>query len=110
MSPKADPKLYSIPEAASSSSSSATTIDSLPQTSEVDDYNFGRRPSDFELNDLFHDEEPLLSEHDGYVREKQQQQPVPKASSSAIKSAFWTLVNIVATVFIVYSPSPRSIP
>ncbi|KAI1037760.1 hypothetical protein LB503_009476 [Fusarium chuoi] len=102
MSPKPDSKLYSIPEAASSSSS-ATTIDSSPQTSDVDDYNFGRRPSDFELNELFHDDEPLLSEHDGFVREKEQQQPVPKASSSAMKSAFWTLVNIVATVLIVCS-------
>ncbi|KAI1055543.1 hypothetical protein LB506_011474 [Fusarium annulatum] len=102
MSPKLDSKLYSIPEAASSSSS-ATTIDSSPQTSDVDNYNFGRRPSDFELNEFFHNDEPLLSEHDGYAREKEQQQPVPKASSSAMKSAFWTLVNIVATVLIVFT-------
>ncbi|KAF5631925.1 integral membrane protein [Fusarium sp. NRRL 25303] len=101
MSPKPDPKLYSIPEAVSSSSS-ATTIDSSPQTTEYNDYDLGRRPSDFELNDLFHDDEPFLSEHNDYVREKEQKQPVPKASSSAMKSAFWTLVNIVATVLIVY--------
>ncbi|CVL06881.1 related to integral membrane protein [Fusarium mangiferae] len=102
MSPKPDSKLYSIPEAASSSSS-ATTIDSSSQTSDIDDYNLGRRPSDFELNELFHDDEPLLSEHGEYAREKEQQQPVPKASSSAMKSAFWTLVNIVATVLIVFT-------
>ncbi|PNP84980.1 hypothetical protein FNYG_01677 [Fusarium nygamai] len=97
MSPKTE---YLISEEASSSSST-TTIDSLPQTSNIDDDEFGRRPSDFELNDLFHDDEPLLSEH-GHVREKEQdQQPVPRASSSAMKSTFWTLVNVVATVLIV---------
>ncbi|KAG6979456.1 hypothetical protein FOFC_17912 [Fusarium oxysporum] len=92
MSPEADSKLYSIPEAASSSSSS--TVDSPLQISKIkDDYDFGRRPSDFELNDLFHDEEPLLSEDIEAVREKEQeQQPMSRSSSSAMKSTFWTLV------------------
>ncbi|KAG5748502.1 hypothetical protein H9Q70_008834 [Fusarium xylarioides] len=103
MSPAAGSKLYLIPEEASPSPS-ATTIDSSPQTSNIDDDDFGRRPSDFELNDLFHDEEPLLSEHNEHVREKEQeQQPVPRASSSALKSTFWTLVNVVATVLIVFT-------
>ncbi|KAF5581567.1 solute carrier family 35 member E3 [Fusarium pseudocircinatum] len=101
MSPKAESKLYLIPEEASSSSST-TTIDSSPQTSNVDDHDFGRRPSDFELSDLFHDDEPLLSEHE-HVREKEQEQPAPRASSSAMKSTFWTLVNVVATVLIVFT-------
>ncbi|KAG5763785.1 hypothetical protein H9Q72_008133 [Fusarium xylarioides] len=103
MSPAAGSKLYLIPEEASPSPS-VTTIDSSPQTSNIDDDDFGRRPSDFELNDLFHDEEPLLSEHNEHVREKEQeQQPVPRASSSALKSTFWTLVNVVATVLIVFT-------
>ncbi|KAM5521387.1 triose-phosphate transporter [Fusarium oxysporum f. sp. phaseoli] len=103
MSPEADSKLYSIPEAASSSSSS--TVDSPLQISKIeDDYDFGRRPSDFELNDLFHDEEPLLSEDIEAVREKEQeQQPMSRSSSSAMKSTFWTLVNVVATVLIVFT-------
>ncbi|KAF5535410.1 solute carrier family 35 member E3 [Fusarium napiforme] len=103
MSPAAGSKLYLIPEEVSPSSS-ATTIDSSPQTSNIDDDDFGRRPSDFELNDLFHDDEPLLFEHNGHVREKEQeQQPVPRPSSSAMKSTFWTLVNVVATVLIVFT-------
>ncbi|KAG5803825.1 hypothetical protein H9Q74_008310 [Fusarium xylarioides] len=75
MSPEAGSKLYLIPEEASSASS-ATTIDSSPQTSNIDDDDFGRRPSDFELNDLFHDDEPLLSEHNEHMREKEQERPV----------------------------------
>ncbi|EXA35097.1 hypothetical protein FOVG_13865 [Fusarium oxysporum f. sp. pisi HDV247] len=103
MPPEADSKLYSVPEAASSSSSS--TVHSPLQPSKIeDDYDFGRRPSDFELNDLFHDEEPLLSEHSQDVRQKElEQQPVSRSSSSAIKSTFWTLVNVVATVLIVFT-------
>ncbi|KAF5686335.1 solute carrier family 35 member E3 [Fusarium circinatum] len=75
MSREADSKLYFIPEVASPSPS-ATTIDSSPQTSNIDDEDFGRRPSDFELNELFHDDEPLLSEHNEHVREKESAQPV----------------------------------
>lgn len=102
MPPVADSKLYSVPEAASSSSSS-TVHSPLPPFKIEDDYDFGRRPSDFELNDLFHDEEPLLSEDIEAVREKEQeQQLVSRSSSSAMKSTFWTLVNVVATVLIVY--------
>ncbi|EWY82945.1 hypothetical protein FOYG_15023 [Fusarium oxysporum NRRL 32931] len=103
MSPETDSKLYSIPEAASSSSSSR--VHSLLQISKIeDDYDFGRRPNDFELNDLFHDEEPLLSEDIEAVREKEQeQQLVSRSSSSAMKSTFWTLVNVVATVLIVFT-------
>lgn len=101
MPPVADSKLYSVPEAASSSSSS-TVHSPLPPFKIEDDYDFGRRPSDFELNDLFHDEEPLLSEHTQDVREKELEQPVSRSSSSAMKSTFWTLVNVVATVLIVY--------
>lgn len=102
MSPEADSKLYSIPKAASSSSSS--TVHSPLQISKIeDDYDFGRRPSDFDLNGLFHDEEPLLSEDIEAVREKEQeQQLVSRSSRSAMKSTFWTLVNVVATVLIVY--------
>ncbi|RKL11824.1 hypothetical protein BFJ71_g305 [Fusarium oxysporum] len=92
MPPEADSKLYSVPEAASSSPSSAVHSPLQPSKIE-DDYDFGRRPSDFELNDLFHDEEPLLSEHSQDLREKDlEQQPVSRSSSSAIKSTFWTLV------------------
>ncbi|KAM5365802.1 hypothetical protein BFJ69_g5521 [Fusarium oxysporum] len=91
MPPVADSKLYSVPEAASSSSSS-TVHSPLPPFKIEDDYDFGRRPSDFELNDLFHDEEPLLSEHTQDVREKELEQPVSRSSSSAMKSTFWTLV------------------
>ncbi|KAF5706788.1 solute carrier family 35 member E3 [Fusarium mundagurra] len=103
MSPEADSKLYPIPEEASSSSS-ATTINCSPQTSKIEDDDVGRRPSDFELNDLFHDDEPLLSEHNEHVREKEQEQrSVPRASGSAMKSTFWRLVNVVATVLIVFT-------
>ncbi|KAF5253909.1 hypothetical protein FANTH_1234 [Fusarium anthophilum] len=75
MSREADSKLYFIPEVASPSPS-ATTIDSSPQTSNIDDEEFGRRPSDFELNELFHDDEPLLSENNEHLREKESAQPV----------------------------------
>ncbi|EWG55517.1 hypothetical protein FVEG_17535 [Fusarium verticillioides 7600] len=102
MSLKRESKLYLFPEEVSPSSSS-TTITSSPQTSNIDDEDFSRRPSDFELNDLFHDDEPLLSEHNDYLREKEQEQPVSRASSSVMKSTFWTLVNVVATVLIVFT-------
>ncbi|RBQ67903.1 hypothetical protein FVER14953_21120 [Fusarium verticillioides] len=75
MSLKRESKLYFFPEEVSPSSS-ATTTDSSSQTSNIDDEDFSRRPSDFELNDLFHDDEPLLSEHNDYLREKEQEQPV----------------------------------
>jgi hypothetical protein len=102
MSPDAEYKFYSIFEA--SESSSSLTAHS-PTQAAVDDenYDFGRRPSDFELHHLFHDEEPLLPQDSEDVLEKGHgTEPVLKSSSSTLKSAFWVLVNVVATVLIVY--------
>lgn len=61
------------------------------------DRELTRSPSEFELDELYHDEEgeALLPEE----HEKPAPEPVKKKSS--VKAIIWTVVNVVATVLIV---------
>ncbi|KAF4345749.1 solute carrier family 35 member E3 [Fusarium beomiforme] len=104
MSSQPDFKLYPVLEE-SPPLSSSTEQQSQTQSPRIDyDEHYGKPPRDFELDDLFHEEDSLLSQDSSELHEKKQEpEPVSRPSSSAIKSTFWTLVNVVATVLIVFT-------
>ncbi|EXK77246.1 hypothetical protein FOQG_18035 [Fusarium oxysporum f. sp. raphani 54005] len=63
------------------------------------DRELTRSPSEFELDQLYHDAEgePLLPE------EYETPAPEPVKKKSPVKAIIWTMVNVIATVLIVFT-------
>ncbi|RSL61239.1 hypothetical protein CEP51_013656 [Fusarium floridanum] len=106
MSKEAAHKPYADSSSSSSSSSSST---SPKETTLFDhsehDRDMTRSPSEFELDELYHDEEDdaLLPGDQEKADKPDKPEPEPVKKSKTLKSVVWTLVNVLATVLIVFT-------
>ena len=108
MSKEAGHKLYADSSSSSSSSASPRVIEETTLFDHKDhDRDLTRSPSEFELNELYHDEEDasLLPYEQEKVDKPETPEAEPVKKSSTLKSVVWTLVNVLATVLIVTSLS-----
>ncbi|KAJ3454703.1 hypothetical protein MRS44_013303 [Fusarium solani] len=106
MSKEAGHKLYADSESSSSSSASPRVIEETTLFDHKDhDRDLTRSPSEFELNELYHDEEDasLLPYEQEKVDKPETPEAEPVKKSSTLKSVVWTLVNVLATVLIVFT-------
>ncbi|KAF5008845.1 hypothetical protein FDECE_4869 [Fusarium decemcellulare] len=112
MSQEASQKPFVDAESSSSSSSSASSASPrVADKSVVFDHteldrDMTRSPSEFELDELYHDEEGeslLKEEGEKAAKPETETEPAKKTSSSTLKSIIWTLINVLATVLIVFT-------
>lgn len=103
MSKEADHKPYADSSSSSSSSSSTSPKETTLFDHSEHDRDMTRSPSEFELDELYHDEEDdaLLAGDQEKADKPDKPEPEPVKKSKTLKSVVWTLVNVLATVLIV---------